>query len=62
VANRDCFLAWVKFTPIELANNKFALQAANGQYVCAENGGGSNLVANRDWILGWETFGIEELQ
>jgi len=36
--------------------NKIALQANNGQYVCAENGGGSNLVANRDWILAWETF------
>ena len=42
--------------------NKIALQTNNGQYVCAENGGGSNLVANRDWILAWETFGIEELQ
>ena len=36
--------------------NKIALQANNGQYVCAENGGGSNLVANRDWVLAWETF------
>ena len=36
--------------------NKIALQTNNGQYVCAENGGGSNLVANRDWILAWETF------
>ncbi|MEI2762171.1 hypothetical protein [Methanothrix soehngenii] len=36
--------------------NRIALQANNGQYVCAENGGGSNLVANRDWILAWETF------
>jgi len=36
--------------------NKIALKANNGQYVCAENGGGSNLVANRDWILAWETF------
>ncbi len=36
--------------------NKLALQANNGQYVCAENGGGSNLVANRDWVLAWETF------
>ena len=36
--------------------NKIALQTNNGQYVCAENGGGSNLVANRDWVLAWETF------
>jgi hypothetical protein len=62
VANRDWILAWETFRRIDLGNNEVALQAANGQYVCAENGGGSNLVANRDWILAWETFGIEELQ
>jgi hypothetical protein len=33
-----------------------ALRAANGQYVCAEDGGGRELVANRDQALGWETF------
>ncbi len=31
-------------------------QAANGQYVCAEGGGGRELVANRNQIGPWETF------
>jgi len=33
-----------------------ALQAANGQYVCAEGSGGGAVVANRDAINAWETF------
>jgi hypothetical protein len=33
-----------------------ALQAHNGQYVCAEGGGGREVVANRNWIREWETF------
>jgi hypothetical protein len=33
-----------------------ALRAANGQFVCAEGGGGREVVANRDQVLGWETF------
>jgi hypothetical protein len=40
---------------------KIALQAANGQYVCAEGGGGQKLVANRDAIGPWETFTLTEL-
>ncbi len=35
-----------------------ALRANNGQYVCAEVGGGRELVANRDHVGGWETFGL----
>jgi hypothetical protein len=34
-----------------------ALRASNGQYVCAEGGGGREVVANRGQVLGWETFG-----
>lgn len=34
------------------------LQANNGHYVCAENGGGRELIANRYKPLGWETFTI----
>jgi hypothetical protein len=30
------------------------LQASNGQYLCAENGGGSTIVANRDQAFAWE--------
>ncbi len=38
-----------------------ALQAANSQYVCAEGGGGDGVVANRNLILAWETFGLIDL-
>ncbi len=36
------------------------LQSNNGYYVCAENGGGTVLIANRYKPLGWETFTIEK--
>ena len=35
------------------------LRANNGQYVCAEGGGGQELVANRNWAREWETFRLE---
>src|SRR3712207_9519186 len=35
------------------------LRAHNGQYVCAEGGGGDDVVANRDKIGPWETFTLE---
>ena len=35
---------------------KCTLKAYNGQYVCAEGGGGREIVANRNAIAGWETF------
>ena len=35
-----------------------ALRASNGQYVCAEGGGGREVVANRNAIGPWETFGL----
>jgi hypothetical protein len=35
---------------------KISLQTANGQYVCAENGGGRGVVANRPSLGPWETF------
>jgi len=38
-----------------------ALRASNGQYVCAEGSGGREVVANRNWIGPWETFGIVDL-
>ena len=38
-----------------------ALQAHNGQYVCAEDGGGREVVADRDEIRDWETFKLIEL-
>lgn len=33
-----------------------ALRSANEKYTCAENGGGCELVANRNDIVTWETF------
>jgi hypothetical protein len=41
---------------------KIALRAHNGQYVCAEDGGNQNLVANRDLHREWEAFEIVELE
>ena len=35
------------------------LRANNGQYVCAEGGGGREVVANRDKAQEWETFTVE---
>lgn len=41
--------------------SKISLQASNGQYVCAEGGGGQKLVANRDEVGPWETFTLTNL-
>lgn len=41
---------------------KIALQASNGQYVCAEGGGGQNLVANRGELGPWEAFTLTVLE
>jgi subtilisin family serine protease len=38
-----------------------ALRAYNSQIVCAENGGGTNLIANRNSIDGWEFFDLVDL-
>ncbi len=35
-----------------------SLRASNGQYVCAEGGGGQALIANRGSIGGWESFNL----
>jgi phosphodiesterase/alkaline phosphatase D-like protein len=41
------------FTTDTKASVLISLQAANGQYVCAEGGGGREVVANRDaWRMG----------
>jgi carbamate kinase len=41
--------------------SKIALQAHNGQYFCAEEGGGREMIADRDWIRSWETFELIDL-
>ncbi len=43
-----------------LAQNTVALRAANGQYVCAEGGGGGSVVANRNSRGAWETLILED--
>ncbi len=40
---------------------KIALRVYNGEYVCAEGGGGREVVANRNAIGGWETFELIDL-
>jgi hypothetical protein len=37
------------------------LRAANGMYVCAEGGGGQEVVANRTAASTWETFNVIDL-
>lgn len=69
VANRNAIREWETFTILhadgsggEIANGQqVALRANNGQFVCAEDGGGREVVANRDAIGPWETFTIEIL-
>lgn len=41
-----------------LIGKKIALAAANGQYVCADNSGNSDLIANRNSIGEWEQFDV----
>lgn len=40
---------------------RIALQAINGEYVAAEEGGGREVIANRDAIGPWETFTLVRL-
>ena len=67
VANRSAIGAWETFAILRadgssgvIANGQqVALRASNGQFFCAEGGGGREMVANRSAIRGWETFTIE---
>ena len=67
VANRNAIGRWETFKIMradgsggEIANGQqVALGASNGQFVCAEGGGGREVVANRSAIGAWETFTIE---
>jgi hypothetical protein len=43
------------------SKRRVAIKSFNGYYLCAENGGGSELVANRDNIGDWETFWLINL-
>lgn len=49
-------------TPLKYGTpKKISLRAYNGQYLCAENGGGSVIVANRNAVGSWETFQLVDL-
>ena len=52
---------WDTFRLVDLGGGNVAIQADNGQYVCAEGGGGRELVANRSAIGPWETFALIDL-
>nr|WP_312579402.1 stalk domain-containing protein [Sedimentibacter sp.] len=45
-----------KFKLVELDNNKIALETYYDKYVCAEEGGGGKVVADRTKIGEWESF------
>lgn len=51
-----------KFKLIELDNKKFALKTYYDKYVCAENGGGGNVVADRTKVGEWESFELIKSQ
>ena len=51
----------VFFQMIRLDGNKVAFKHPNGQYFCAEGGGGKEVVANRTTIGPWETFELVQL-
>lgn len=48
---------WGRMGPID----HVALRAHNGQYICAEEGGGREVVANRNSVGPWEIFGLRDL-
>ena len=61
LGNGDVAGAQYLYGAIVNAPNIALQAAANGKYVCAENGGLSPLIANRDWVYGWETFKLIDL-
>lgn len=68
-ANRDLAREWETFTIIRAdattgdiaSGDQISLRASNGQFVCAEDGGGREIVANRNTVGPWETFTLEIL-
>jgi hypothetical protein len=45
-----------------LVGRSIAFQASNGQYLCADRGGGAGIVANRDGVGAWERFVFQDGQ
>ena len=52
---------WQSFEMEDLGDGKVAFRAANGQYVCVEEGSGCELMANRYHLSGRETFSLIEI-
>jgi hypothetical protein len=67
VVNRPRASIWETFTMLRADGSSgaighgdsIALRAYNGQYLCAEGGGGREVVANRNAVGPWEGFQIE---
>lgn len=53
---------WEMFTVHPLEGDSFALQSHHGAFLCAENGGGTDVIANRHAALAWETFRFTTLE
>jgi hypothetical protein len=45
-----------------LKNNKVAFKTHDKKYICAEDGGGGKVVANRDKVGSWETFEVVKVE
>lgn len=43
------------------ADKLVGILAVNNRFVCANNGGGADLISNRTWIREWETFRLYQL-
>ena len=46
---------------MDLENGKVALRVYDGHYICAEEGGGREIIADRKMIAGWQSFEMEDL-
>ncbi|MCB9164264.1 MAG: hypothetical protein H6592_07495 [Flavobacteriales bacterium] len=52
---------WERFTLMRKGGDTIALQAANGNYVCADGDQKEVLVADRGYVGAWESFVLEPL-
>jgi len=70
IANRSAVGIWETFTMLKITSgsaptdfitneDKVAFRASNGQFLCAENAGAANLIANRSSVSDWEIFTIK---
>ncbi|MEZ4381845.1 MAG: AbfB domain-containing protein [Nannocystaceae bacterium] len=59
-ADRSGLGAGELMTMFTLYDGQVAFRGSNGRYVCAEHGGGSTVVVNRDAIGPWECFQLIE--